>query len=196
MKQEKVTDSEEEQQESNMANTKSSPQREIIGIKKEKNNKNGSMSITQSRKKKMSEHSYSNDTDTNISSEEDEQESSQEIKKEKRPKSLPKSATFIPRPIKSEPQSDIEGDGIGKIRKRKNESSVNEQLDFIVDSFFNTSSSNLSAMQDQVLSSTLKIKQEPPSEDESPMRKKAKKPSVKTKSLETMENDLFNSFLK
>lgn len=161
-------------------NTRSSPRKEIVGIKKEKNNKNGSSSITLLKQEKKLEHPHINDANKAIDSDGTEHPL-REIKKEKRPKSV----TFIPRPIKSEPQSDVEEDVIGKIRKRKN-----------VSSLLNITSSNLFPMQEQVLSSTLKIKQEPQSENESPIRKKAKKPTVKTKSLETMENDLFNSILQ
>lgn len=152
------------------------------------------------------------------------------VEKEKRVELPTKSKTFIPRPIKIEPQSDVERESnfkkpstkardsvnairmSGESRKRKRESSMSEQLDSLVDNLMNTTKSekqkrfmscgsnedlgDLSLFQTPNLSSTLKIKQEPQSEDEMVKRKNGRKSSGETKTLKSRENDLFNSFLK
>lgn len=93
-----------------------------------------------------------------------------QIKKEKEHNDTDAAATYIPRPIKREPQSDTEGT-----------------------SKFKKPASN--TIQSTKLLSTVKIKQEPPSEDESGKRKK-RKTTENSKSFESIENDLFDSFLK
>lgn len=93
------------------------------------------------------------------------------IKKEKDVKQIIASGTFIPRPMKNEPQSDTEGTS-----KFKTPTS-NHKL--------NTS-----------YTSTLKIKHEAPSEDESVVKRKKSKTTPNTKSLKSITSDLFDSFLQ
>lgn len=106
------------------------------------------------------------------------------IKKEKQVEQSNTSTMFIPRPIKSEPQSDTES--IAKFKTPKSSQSLKEK---------NTDES-FGDMGSPILSSTLKIKQEPASEDESVKRKRSKKTQDYSKSLKSIENDLFDSFLK
>lgn len=142
-----------------------------------------------------SDETESNDRSGDTSSSDSELEkcnaqSLKEIKKEKDIKGVNTSATFIPRPIKNEPQSDTEG--TTKFKKpafntsiptkshKKNKYQTDDDDATLVPPF---------------MPATLKIKQEPPSEDESGKRKK-RKLAESNKSFESIENDLFNSFLK
>lgn len=231
IKQEKLSDSEEESRSKitakppNMesdSDSDESTEGESTRVKQEKN----SRSIAKVKQEKVSPECSSSSDSSDDESETELQKSVHRIKTEKIDAQSTKPATFIPRPIKVEPQSDVEGktkfkkpstnynDGLnvtrmsGKTQKRKRESSISEQLDSIVDNLLDTTTSgkrkksksnasnidenlgDLSVFQTPVLSSTLKIKQEPQSEDESAKRKKSKK------SLKSMESDLFDSFLK
>lgn len=184
------------------------------------------------------------------------------IKKEKDAPNATVTTTFIPRPIKVEPESDIEGKSkfkkpttVSKTMnnsqksemsvkplKRKRESSISEHLDSLVDDILNTSNTDrkskkskpnesideasvdlsTTTFQSPSLSSTLKpsskskqksksffnklndpslpspsiIKQEPQSEDEFGKLKKNKQSLDNSKSLKSIQNDLFDSFLK
>lgn len=110
-----------------------------------------------------------------------------QIKKEKGIDDTKASATFIPRPIKSEPQSDTEG--TSKFKKPASNTSSTSTKPHKRNK--NQSSDDVSSF----MLSALKIKQEPPSEDESSKRKK-RKTTENSKSFESIENDLFDSFLK
>lgn len=165
------------------------------------------------------------------------------IKKEKGSEAPKLQTTFIPRPIKAEPESDVENKSKFKkpsasqiptlTRKRKRESSISEHLDSLVDDLLNTSGTTSTGKKSKkskhnesidqtfgspAMSSTLmpnskgklsinknlfetplppsKIKQEPQSEDESVKRKKSKKSLDNRKSLQSIQSDLFDSFLK
>lgn len=105
-----------------------------------------------------------------------------QIKKEKEINDTNASAPFIPRPIKKEPHSDTEG-------RSKFKKPVSIKL------HKNQSSEDVPKPASPFMLSTVKIKQEPPSEDESGKRKK-RKTTENSKSFESIENDLFDSFLK
>lgn len=148
----------------------------------------------------------SSSTESSSDDSDDEQMHLNRIKRELNTEKQSK-RTFIPRPIKMEPQSDVEGINPENKRNRKRKSSINEHIDSLVDSILNKSnpekkkrsktSGNESTVSNLETShhSTLKIKQETNIEEESSARKKAKKSSTKSKSLKSMEKDLFESFL-
>lgn len=131
------------------------------------------------------------------------------IKKEKEEsKQTAASTTFIPRPIKTEPQSDTEG--MSKFKTPTSEHRLNESYTFIKSqknhrnsktsnehfgSPANQSLLNVSVLETPIMSSTLKIKQEIMSEDESIKRKK-RKTTTNDKSLKLIESDIFDSFLE
>lgn len=129
----------------------------------------------------------------------------QNIKKEKENKHTMSvsDATFIPRPIKTEPQSDIEGPSKFKTPTSTQSQKTRRSLKASDRSSspankrkkLNQSLDITSTFETPIMSSTLKIKEEPASEDESAKRKKSKK-TENTKSLKSIESDLFASFLK
>lgn len=118
----------------------------------------------------------------------------------KEEKCIKRITTFIPRPIKSEPQSDTEG--TSEMKTSTSSKSLNHQTKIRIDRFCspikktkqNQNLDTTSTFDSPLLSSTLKIKQEPPSEDESVKRKRSKKTN-KNKSLLLIESDVFESFL-
>lgn len=119
-------------------------------------------------------------SDTNINT-----VNKQPLKEIKKEKEITTPETFIPRPIKSEPQSDTEGTSKFKTPTSNHKLKKNKNQSF----------DDVSTFVSPIMSSTLKIKQEPASEDESGNRKK-RKITQNSKSFESIENDLFNSFLK
>lgn len=207
-----------ESSESSESESESSDGISTVNIKREKGALGSSKSIARIKQEKKSSGSSS----TSQSSDDEAPMPLHKIKKEKR---IGKLTTFIPRPIKAEPESDMESITkckSMKVKTRKRETSISEHLDSIVDDLLKEPSSKRKNIINQspttfltpVLSSTLKpntkltrtennqlvtpskIKQEPQSEDESAKRKKIKRTSANSKSLQSMESDLFDSFLR
>ncbi|XP_055297668.1 DNA-directed RNA polymerase I subunit RPA43 [Sitodiplosis mosellana] len=270
IKQEKLSDTENKtgSRKSNNANESDDSSDSSSDEEEEKMHRPIPIPIANIKKEKKS--SSSSNSNSNSSSSSDSESSDDEgpktpipphkIKKEKdgEKSTTSNSTTFIPRPIKVEPESDVEGKSkfkkpsenyrrsldasqvASKSQKRKRNSSISEHLDSLVGDLLHSTTNSakknkkskhnesvdqtlgdiLTPFQSPAMSSTLKpnskenraknklatnetplpspskIKQEPQSEDEAGKRKKSKKSLDNSKSLKSIEDDLFSSFLK